>query len=34
MGPSAPSSSTKGGNEISRSGEKLCVTLCLATLWH
>ncbi|GJY17452.1 hypothetical protein Tco_0388943 [Tanacetum coccineum] len=30
IGPSVPSSSPKGGNEISRQGEKLCVIFCLA----
>ncbi|GJS53341.1 hypothetical protein Tco_0626703 [Tanacetum coccineum] len=32
IGPSVPSSSPKGGKEITVSGEKLWVTLCLATL--
>ncbi|GJZ24433.1 hypothetical protein Tco_0561892 [Tanacetum coccineum] len=32
IGPSIPSSSPKGGKEITVSGEKLWVTLCLATL--
>ncbi|GJU23140.1 hypothetical protein Tco_1156482 [Tanacetum coccineum] len=34
IGPSVPSSSPKGGNEIANSGEKLWVILCLATLFH
>ncbi|GJV97564.1 hypothetical protein Tco_1549141 [Tanacetum coccineum] len=32
IGPSIPSSSPKGGKEISGLGEKLCVIFCLATL--
>ncbi|GKC65718.1 hypothetical protein Tco_1098316, partial [Tanacetum coccineum] len=32
MGPSVLSSSPRGGNEISKLGEKPCVILCLATL--
>ncbi|GJZ48211.1 hypothetical protein Tco_0602043, partial [Tanacetum coccineum] len=34
MGPSVPSSSPRTENEISRSGNKLCVILCLATFCH
>ncbi|GJZ92587.1 hypothetical protein Tco_0664652, partial [Tanacetum coccineum] len=34
IGPSVPSSSPKGGNEITNSGEKVWVILCLATLCH
>ncbi|GJZ14793.1 hypothetical protein Tco_0550470 [Tanacetum coccineum] len=34
IGPSVSSSSPKGGKEITVSGEKLWVTLCLATLSH
>ncbi|GKD25997.1 hypothetical protein Tco_1232211 [Tanacetum coccineum] len=34
IGPSVPSSSPKGGNKISGSGEKLCVIFCLATFCH
>ncbi|GKE88930.1 hypothetical protein Tco_1566405, partial [Tanacetum coccineum] len=34
IGPSVPSSSPKDGKEIIVSGEKLWVTLCLATLSH
>ncbi|GKB63839.1 hypothetical protein Tco_0920025 [Tanacetum coccineum] len=34
IGPSIPSSSSKGGNEITVSGEKVWVILCLATLCH
>nr|GEW40928.1 transposase (putative), gypsy type [Tanacetum cinerariifolium] len=34
MGPFVPSSLPSGENEISRSGEKLCVIFCLATLCH
>ncbi|GKE88672.1 hypothetical protein Tco_1566147 [Tanacetum coccineum] len=34
IGPSVPSSSPKDGKEITVSGEKLWVTLCLATLSH
>ncbi|GKC87325.1 hypothetical protein Tco_1147974 [Tanacetum coccineum] len=34
IGPFVPSSSSKGGKEITVSGEKLWVTLCLATLSH
>ncbi|GJY79937.1 hypothetical protein Tco_0492688 [Tanacetum coccineum] len=34
IGPSVPSSSPKGGKEITVSGEKLWVTLCLSTLSH
>ncbi|GJT41570.1 reverse transcriptase domain-containing protein [Tanacetum coccineum] len=34
IGPSAPSSSIKGWNEISGLGETLCVIFCLATLCH
>ncbi|GKC19320.1 hypothetical protein Tco_1021470, partial [Tanacetum coccineum] len=34
IGPSVPSSSPKDGKDITVSGEKLWVTLCLATLSH
>ncbi|GKE69105.1 hypothetical protein Tco_1527177 [Tanacetum coccineum] len=34
IGPYVPSSSPKDGKEIIVSGEKLWVTLCLATLSH
>ncbi|GJV37379.1 hypothetical protein Tco_1409856 [Tanacetum coccineum] len=32
IGPSVPSSSSRGGKRISVLGEKLCVIFCLATL--
>ncbi|GKD92395.1 hypothetical protein Tco_1372232, partial [Tanacetum coccineum] len=34
IGPSVPSFSSRGGNEITVSGDKVWVILCLATLCH